>query len=624
MMFKANSSKLAQEDAVSIIEALETGLPPEARYLPYIFTGREELLVSLLKGLSQVTKQHQRMVFAFLEGTRGRGKTFLARLVIELVRRGRTNLKEVIPVYLNLKESQGATDFIQDLFYSLFIGLSQNILIEEKLKIYLRMIINEFAMDLNLYRLRPQETALPFRQIQALLDIAADQGMSIILFLDEIDTITVNINKTNQIFEILGVAYDTPRVRIGWVFLGSRSSFTAFKERVSGGCQFASRIFQSEERHLKFALEPFTNQEKKKLILTIKNVFYKAKAHPSLPNLNDAHIRALELSMEPLVNPREITAYIVSKLYALESLTPVMQTAAQRSAYPPLVQGTTIDRELKEKILPFLSVVIDGVKYRKNPPDYPSIRKLGENRRVDGEIELEDGFLVGLETKYSDKSATLSMDQLDQMAAYLKGNEHLGKKCQGIFFLFGKFSGEDPLDREGRTWLEQLHLSDQIHFFSVSNPLFLNELNNIVNGARLINDEAPLRGACSWLITFLQCEHLLRTLALEHLDRTRPPVPIPDVVTVLPSLSTAQVTSGSPIPTKGSLVSPSPHQQKDIELKPATIKGLGKIRIDRLKQNNINTLRELIRYNKDEIARMTGAKPGQAGDWLEQAHRLLV
>ena len=283
-MFKQDKATLSQNEAISIIESLETGLPPEARYLPYIFTGREEILVALLKELSQVTNQRQRMAFVFLEGTRGRGKTFLAKLVIELIRRNRASLKDVIPVYLNLKEAQGSTDFIQDFFYSLVIGLSQNIVIEDKLKIHLRTIINEFSMDLNLYRLRPQDTSLPFRQIQILLDIVADQDMTVVLFLDELDTITVDINKTNQIFEILGVTYDTPRVRIGWVFLGSRSSVTAFKERVAGGCQFASRVFQAEERHLRLALGPFPDDKKRELINTIKDIFYKDHGSIRDPN----------------------------------------------------------------------------------------------------------------------------------------------------------------------------------------------------------------------------------------------------------------------------------------------------------------------------------------------------
>ncbi|MFX0091434.1 MAG: helix-hairpin-helix domain-containing protein [Candidatus Hodarchaeota archaeon] len=618
-MIKHDKSTLSQNDAISIIESLETGLPPEARYLPYIFTGREEILVSLLKGLQQVTNQYQRMAFEFVEGTRGRGKTFLAKLVIELIRRGQSSLKDTIPVYLNLKEAQGSTDFIQDLFYSLIIGLSQNVVIEDKLKIHLRMIINEFSMDLNLYRLRPQDTSLPFRQIQVLLDIVADQDMSVVLFLDELDTITVDINKTNQIFEILGVAYDTPRVRLGWIFLGSRSSITAFKERIAGGCQFASRVFQSEERHLRLSLGPFPDKGKTDLINKINFIFHKAKANPSLPKLNSTYVKALELAMKSLTNPRDITGYIVSKLYALELLTPIIQKSA-RTLYPSLKQGLALDRELKEKVLPFLGAVIHGIKYRKNTCEYPSIRNLNQNRRIDGELEFEDGYLRGLEIKYSDKSAALSLDNLDQMVAYIKGQEKQNKEVGGIFFLFGKFSTEDPLDTEGKEWLKRLDLIDRINFFTVSNRLFLNEIRNLVNGVQVVNDKDALKGVCSWLITFLGCELPLRKLADKHLDKTPPPKGIMPTVPI--SVPPVQSLPKSPVKsTKRSQITAG---MKEIKLKPGVIKGLGKIRIERLNKEGIKNVQELIRYSKDEIARITGAKPGKASNWLEDAQRLLV
>ena len=614
---------LKKEDYEKILNALEAGIPPNLKYLPKIYTGRDAILKGLLDQINQLVNGNTKIEYAFISGERGQGKTMTSLTAVQYAMQESVE-NILIPVYIDLGKITNPLEVFRQIYLTILTGAFNLIEFNDDILTHLFRLMEIFSIELNYHKVRPDKSVPPLNLLDELCNIVADLDGIICIIVDELDILS---NPTffaivDGIMEIFRILNDIPRVTKFWIFCSTQSGQIIFQKAAQEGIAFASRIQQAFQRTKQYTLRPLSAEEVTKLVNTVIT-FFMATQDQTLSHLNIGIINTIQHAATKYQLPREIIGNTTSMLYIYKELEPLYKKGlATISGFNnPLRSGLRLDAIFKRKLLPLFPEIFPTLTFSSNPPSSPSLLDITKNKVPDGVITFGDEYKVFIELKYTDTKATLTREYLDQLVSALKTND----KSEGVFLLFGVFL-EDPITTEDKEWLKACGISERIKYFQAMENRELDVIKNLLIAVETSNDHKELIATTKWILIGLGMMNYIESLVLTHKGKE-------SLLTFLQGDISTKSTGQTPIlvdrvvKPSTSVLTPnliSAVGQRTIRLAPKVITGLGTGYIEKLKEKfNITTVNELINLNPDTIASIRGITAAKAKSWIDEGKKLL-
>ncbi len=612
-------SNLTKDDCEEILNAFDAGIPPNVRYLPNIYAGRHELRKQMLLQIEKLSKKESHVEYAFVNGERGQGKTMTSQTVIQrAIQHSGHNF--IIPIYIDLGKTPDPLDIFRFLYLRMLTGAFGKLDFNDSLQDQLFLSMEAFAVDLNYHKVRPDQSNPPYKRLNELGNHLADLEAIVCIIVDEIDILAKNYSVIlDRCLEIFRMLNDVPRLSKFWIFCSTQSGETIFREASQQGMAFASRIYQAIQRIEKFKLSPLSKKETGELVNNVIRIFLTAfeKKGEFLLSTIPASLYKMALNFQM---PREIIGHTTSMLYLYKEIEEFWRSGysmvSSMSQESSLEKGKKIDSIFKDKLLPLLKDIFPTLDFTSNPPNSPSIKKIGENKHSDGMITFNDDFRLFIEIKYSRTDATLTKGYLNQLASQLK---HF-KNSKGVYLLFGSYD-DDPILDEDKPWLVDCGALNHIKVFKISKGKELEELRRLLSAVDVETnaERKKLIASCKWILSFFNFLPYIAELQANHKGAIEEPI----VEAFEPVIT--QPVSGSATEQNPPKVSQNTSSVEfKIKLADKVISGLGTGWISKLKDEfNIETINDLIKYNADTIAKIKRISPRMARGWIEEGKRIL-
>lgn len=609
---------LTKEDYENILEAFEAGVPPNLRYLPNTFAGRQTILKGIGSQITKLINSESKIEYAFIMGERGQGKTMtsLTALQYAVSQKIENNL---IPIYIDLRKSNNLLEVFRDIYLGILTGALTLIEFNDSYKARLFRLMEVFSIDLNYHKVRPEHSSPPLTLLEELCDVVADLGGIICLIIDELDELSNNLFSSvmDGIMNVLAILNDFRRLSKFWIFCSTTSGHLIFEQKSKEGLAFATRVYQSIKRSETYVLRSLTEQEK---IIVTEKVFEAFMGTLGLKTsdlqsviINSIQKRAIEIPL-----PRYIIGYTTSMLVIYKEMESLWKKSLQNtmSIGVPIRTGAQIDRIFKLKLLPLFNDLFSSVKFSSNPPEYESTLNPNKNVKSDGVITFPDDFRVFIEIKYTDTRARLNRHDLDQLISPLVKNNN----SKGIYLLFGVFD-EDPIREEDKQWLMRCDVYDRIESFQITDRRELDSIKGLIATLEVPSTTKELKAACKWILELLGLQKYINELEVNHKGKISDvPQSEQQTTEIIPNLLNREPEIER---TKEQELNKRIHQVT-IPLNPGLIKNLGSLRVDKIKKAlNISTINELVRLNPDEIAKIKGFSARNAKEWIAGGNKLL-
>ena len=604
-MFANNFKKLDYE---KIIDAFETGTPPENKYLPDVYVGRDQMFSEINSTIDGVLKNNANSEIIFLNGERGQGKTVTANTILERFKRDK-GINNIIRVYIDLGTFSNPVDLFRQLFFAIITQTFNLPEVDQKEQNMLYSLLEQFTVELRFHVLRPESSSPPINLITDLANIVADLDGVLCLIIDELDVLSIShlIPVLNYGMEIFRILNDVARAKKIWIFCSTSSGQSIFQESASQGNAFASRIFQYQHRTSQYNLKVLNENEKARLIENVVN-FYLGSIDQTHGHIDETIHKSFNKIGQYGDLPREIIGNTISAIKIFKNFEILWKKSFSmgigRSG--ALGTGNKIDSTFKKKVFAYLDQIYPTLGFTKDPPQYPSLINANENRKTDGLLTFADKYQVFIEIKYTETKATLEKSYIDQIASALKST----KSSEGVYLLIGDFK-DDPFKSEDKEYVKNLGVLDRIKIFSISEKNDVNQIVRLMSVVETTNDQKELKAVCNWVILLLGLTKHIDKLLQEHkgVDNS--------LMRFVKKQSVDEDGKEKPPKTIS-------RDQMKVHLQPGKIKGLAEGNIKKLKDNlNINTVNELVSLNPDTIARIPGISAKKAKDWIEEGKKVL-
>lgn len=615
-------SSLQKEDYEKILNAFEVGEPPSLQYLPLVYAGRKNIIKELLAQLQKLSTEREQITeYAFINGERGQGKTMTSLTAIQIASRQLTSYN-FIPVYIDLGIMHNPLDIFRHIFLTILTRAFGLIDFNDPYQSRLFRLMEAFSIDLNYHKLRPDNSSPPLTLLDELCEVVADLKTIVCIIVDEFDVldtefVTPVIDASMEMFRSLNKTTRLPKF---WIFCSTISGEAIFQKLAEGGNAFGKRIYQARERIKKYKLRNLSDDEMEELIDTVIDVFM-ATRDQKRDHLQpqSAIISSLRKVGMQYILPRDIIGNVTSMLYLYKDTKNLWKKGISTTNIGfggSIGTGSKFDHEFKRKLLPYFGKLSTSFNYSSNPPKGRSFITADKFRDPDGVLTFEDDYKVFLEIKYTDSHATLTRDNLDQIAAPVATYEN----SVGIYLLFGKYS-DSPVKEEDFLWLKGCKVEDKIKYFHLNDPNILNSIKMLVYAVETSNDSQELVAACKWILKLMKVLDYLDEIAKDHKGIVKSRKSLTQYLSIPPDKTTPQKTS--PIAT-ATVPQKFVNTTNIIPLVPKKIKGLGTGFIDKLKAElGIKTVNKLVETNPDTIATIRNISAKRAKEWIEEGKMLI-